>query len=181
MAITLSKIAGPYAEALFDLAKSGDSLERITIDMVMIGGVLSKPMSISKILRSPLIEKHLKKQMMTEVFSGQINGFVFNLLLVLLDRGRIEVVEDIAEIFLKLSHKHDSIEIAKITSYIPLDARRQEEIAEKLKLMTGAKQIKLALKIDPELLGGLTIEIGSTLIDTSIRGKLRQISTLLGV
>ena len=46
--------------------------------------------------------------------------------------------------------------------------------------MTGAKQIKLALKLDPQLSGGFTIEIGSKMIDTSIRGQLRQISSLLG-
>jgi F-type H+-transporting ATPase subunit delta len=49
-----------------------------------------------------------------------------------------------------------------------------------LKKITGAKQIKLALKVDPQLIGGFTIEIGSKLIDTSIRGQLKQISTLLG-
>jgi len=54
------------------------------------------------------------------------------------------------------------------------------EIAEKLKVITGAKQIKLALKVDPTLIGGFTIEIGSKMIDTSIRGQLRQISSLLG-
>ena len=52
--------------------------------------------------------------------------------------------------------------------------------AEKLKIITGAKQIKLALKIDPQLIGGFTIEIGSKMIDTSIRGQLKQISALLG-
>ena len=57
---------------------------------------------------------------------------------------------------------------------------QQKEIAEKLKIITGAKQIKLALKVDPQLIGGFTIEIGSKMIDTSIRGQLRQISALLG-
>ena len=51
---------------------------------------------------------------------------------------------------------------------------------EKLKIITGAKQIKLALKVDPTLIGGFTVEIGSKLIDTSIKGQLKQISTLLG-
>ena len=58
--------------------------------------------------------------------------------------------------------------------------RDQKNIAEKLKTITGAKQIKLALKVDPQLIGGFTIEIGSKMIDTSIRGQLKQISSLLG-
>ena len=99
----------------------------------------------------------------------------------LVDRGRIELLESVAEKFLELSYKQESIEIAKITSSIKLSADQQKEIAEKLKIITGAKQIKLALKVDPQLIGGFTIEIGSKMIDTSIRGQLRQISTLLGV
>ena len=63
-----------------------------------------------------------------------------------------------------------------------INSTTEKEIAEKLKIITGAKQIKLALKVDPKLIGGFTIEIGSKkLIDTSIRGQLNQISGLLGV
>jgi len=98
----------------------------------------------------------------------------------LVDRNRIGVLESIAQKFLELSYKQESIEIAKITSSIQLSAEQQKEIAEKLKIITGAKQIKLALKIDPQLIGGFTIEIGSKMIDTSIRGQLKQISALLG-
>ena len=72
------------------------------------------------------------------------------------------------------------IEIAKVTSSVKLSAQQQKNLAEKLKVITGAKQIKLALKVDSQLIGGFTVEIGSKLIDTSIRGQLKQISTLLG-
>ena len=61
-----------------------------------------------------------------------------------------------------------------------LETLSTKEIAEKLKKITGAKQIKLALKVDPQLIGGFTIEIGSKMIDTSIRGQLKKISALLG-
>jgi len=64
---------------------------------------------------------------------------------------------------------------------VQLSAQQQQKIADKLKTITGAKQIKLALKVDPQLIGGFTVEIGSKLIDTSIRGQLKQISNLLGV
>ena len=67
-----------------------------------------------------------------------------------------------------------------MTSSVQLSAEQQKNIAEKLKTITGAKQIKLALKVDPTLIGGFTVEIGSKLIDTSIRGQLKQITTLLG-
>merc|ERR1712178_402047 len=110
---------------------------------------------------------------------GQIDGSTLKFLFLLVDRGRIEVLDSIAQKFLELSYKQESIEIAKITSSIQLSAEQQKQIAEKLKVITGAKQIKLALKIDPKLIGGFTIEIGSKMSDTSILGQLKQISNLL--
>ena len=122
----------------------------------------------------------MKKNVVKDIIGEQIGSSTLKFLLLLVDRNRIQVLDSIALKFLELSYKQESIEIAKITSSVQLSADQQKSIAEKLKVITGAKQIKLALKIDASLIGGFTIEIGSQMIDTSIRGQLRQISTLLG-
>ena len=181
MSIVLSKVAEPYAEALLDLAKSNNSLQDMTNDMNIVSQFLANSSDLKKFLGNPLITKDAKKNVVKDVLGEQIDGRTLKFLLLLVDRGRIELLESVAEKFLELSYKQESIEIAKITSSIKLSADQQKEIAEKLKIITGAKQIKLALKVDPQLIGGFTIEIGSKMIDTSIRGQLRQISTLLGV
>jgi F-type H+-transporting ATPase subunit delta len=135
---------------------------------------------LKKFLGNPLITRTAKKTVVKDILGEQISGSTLKFLLLLVDRSRIEILESIAQKFLELSYKQESIEIAKITSSIQLSAQQQKEIAEKLKVITGAKQIKLALKVDPQLIGGFTIEIGSKMIDTSIRGQLKQISSLLG-
>ena len=180
MSIVLSKVAKPYAEALLDLAKSNDSLKETTNDMNIVSQFLANSSDLKKFLGNPLITKDAKKNVVKDIFGEQIDGSTLKFLLLLVDRGRIEVLDSIAQKFLELSYKQDSIEIAKITSSIQLSADQQQSIAEKLKAITGAKQIKLALKVDPQLIGGFTIEIGSKMIDTSIRGQLKQISSLLG-
>ena len=180
MSIVLSKVAEPYAEALLDLAKSNDSLKETTNDMNVVSQFLANSSDLKKFLGNPLITKDAKKNVVKDIFGEQIDGSTLKFLLLLVDRGRIEVLDSIAQKFLELSYKQDSIEIAKITSSIQLSADQQQSIAEKLKAITGAKQIKLALKVDPQLIGGFTIEIGSKMIDTSIRGQLKQISSLLG-
>jgi F-type H+-transporting ATPase subunit delta len=101
-------------------------------------------------------------------------------LLLLVDRNRIAFVDEIAQKFLELSYKQESIEIAKVISSVQLSAQQQQNLAEKLKKITGAKQIKLALKVDPKLIAGFTIEIGSKFIDTSIRSQLVRIGNVLG-
>jgi F-type H+-transporting ATPase subunit delta len=180
MSIVLSKVAEPYAEALIDLAKSKNSLKETTNDMNIVSQFLANSLDLKKFLGNPLITKDAKKNVVKDILGEQIGSGTLKFLLVLVDKGRIEVLESVAQKFLELSYKQESIEIAKITSSIQLSADQQKEIAEKLKVITGAKQIKLALKVDPQLIGGFTIEIGSKKIDTSIRGQLKQISNLLG-
>jgi F-type H+-transporting ATPase subunit delta len=180
MSIVLSKVAEPYAEALLELAKSNGSLKETTNDMNIVTQFLANSSDLKKFLGNPLITKDAKKNVVKDIFGEQIGGSTLKFLLLLVDRGRIEVLDSIAQKFLELSYKQDSIEIAKITSSIQLSADQQKDIAQKLKVITGAKQIKLALKVDPQLIGGFTIEIGSKMIDTSIRGQLAQISSLLG-
>ena len=179
MSIVLSKVAVPYAEALLDLAQSNDSLKETTNDMNFVSQILGDSSDLKKFLGNPLITKDAKKNTVKDIFGEQIDASTLKFLWLLVERGRIEVLESIAQKFLELSFKQESIEIAKITSSIQLSAEQQKDISDKLKVLTGAKQIKLALKVDPSLIGGFTIEIGSKMIDTTIRGQLKQISSLL--
>ena len=180
MSIVLSKVAEPYAEALLDLAKSNDSLKETTNDINIVSQFLANSSDLKKFLNNPLITRDAKKNVLKDVLGEQISATSLTFLMLLVDRSRIAFLDGVAQKFLELSYKKDSIEIAKITSSIQLSGQQQKDLAEKLKVMTGAKQIKLALRVDPKLIGGFTVEVGSKLIDTSIRGQLKQISSLLG-
>ena len=180
MSIVLSKVAEPYAEAFLELAKSNNSLKETTNDVNIVSQFLANSSDLKKFLGNPLVTKDAKKNVVKDILGEQISESTLKFILLLVNRGRIEVLEQVAQKFLELSYKQESIEIAKITSSIQLSASQQKEIAEKLKTITGAKQIKLALKVDPELIGGFTIEVGSKMIDTSIRGQLKEISRVLG-
>jgi len=181
MVVVGSKVAEPYAEALFDLSKISKTLKETTNDINIILQFLANSSDLKKFLSNPLVTKEAKKKVLKDILGEQIAINTLKFLFLLIDRNRIVIFEGIAKKFLELSYKQDSIAIAKITSSIPLSVQQQQNIAEKLKLISGAKQIKLALKIDPQLIGGFTIEIGSKLIDTSIRYQLKKISILLGV
>jgi F-type H+-transporting ATPase subunit delta len=178
--MSIGKIVEPYAEALLELANSNDSLKETTNDVNIISQFLVNSNDLKKFLSNPLITREAKKNVIKDILGEQINPKTLTFLMLLVDRGRISLLENVAQRFLTLSYKTEKIEIAKITSSIQLSADQQKDIAEKLKVITGARQIKLALKVDPTLIGGFTVEIGSKLIDASIRGQLKQISNLLG-
>ena len=174
------KIAVPYAEALLELANANNSLKETTNDMNIVSQFLANSSDLKKFLGNPLITRDAKKSVLKDVLGEQIGEKTLTFLMLLVDRSRIAYLDGIAYKFLELSYKAESIEIAKVTSSVKLSLAQQKSIAEKLKGITGAKQIKLAVRVDSKLIGGFTIEIGSKLIDTSIRGQLKQISTLLG-
>jgi F-type H+-transporting ATPase subunit delta len=178
--MSVVKIAEPYAEALLELATLNDSLKETTNDINIVSQFLANSSDLKKFLNNPLITRDAKKNVLKDVLGEQISATSLTFLMLLVDRGRIAFLDGVAQKFLELSYKKDSIEIAKITSSIQLSGQQQKDLAEKLKVMTGAKQIKLALRVDPKLIGGFTVEVGSKLIDTSIRGQLKQISSLLG-
>ena len=180
MSIVVSKVAEPYAEALLDLAKSNDALKETTNDMNIVSQFLANSDDLKKFLANPLITRDAKKNVVKDILGEQIDSNTLKFLMLLIDRNRIALLDGVAQKFLELSYKQESIEVAKVISSVQLSAQQQKNLAEKLKVITGAKQIKLALKVDPQLIGGFTVEIGSKFIDTSIRGQLKQISSLLG-
>ena len=180
MSIVLSKVAEPYAAALLDLAKSNDSLKETISDIKLVLPFFSNKSDLTKFVGNPLVAQDAKKTVVKDILGEQIGTSTLKFLFLLVDRSRIEILETVAQKFLELAYKEESIKIAKITSSIQLSSSQQNEIAKKLKKITGAKQIKLALKVDPQLISGFTIEVDSNMIDTSIRGQLKQISALLG-
>jgi F-type H+-transporting ATPase subunit delta len=99
--------------------------------------------------------------------------------MVLFDRNRIIYLESILQVYLELSYDRLSIKVAEVFSASALSSEQQKTLVDKLRDMTGAKQVKLVLKIDKELIGGFTIQLGSRFIDKSIKGQLNQMANCL--
>jgi F-type H+-transporting ATPase subunit delta len=180
MSNVVTKVAEPYAEALLGLAKANNTLKETTNDINIVSQFLANSSDLKKFLANPIITKEAKKNIVKDILGEQIASNTLKFLFLLIDRNRIALLDGVAQKYLELSYKQEAIEIAKVISSVQLSVQQQKSLAEKLKTITGAKQIKLALKVDPNLIGGFTVEIGSQYIDTSIRGQLKQISNLLG-
>lgn len=101
--------------------------------------------------------------------------------MILVDRKRIGMLDAIASKYLELAYQMESLTIANINTSIALSPDQETLLTEKIKVMTKAKEVKLIISVEPELIGGFTIQIGSKVIDTSIRGQLRQMASHLDV
>ena len=173
------KIAQPYAEAFLELSSKG-SLEGVINDLNCVSSSVSGSAELKTLLSNPLVNSQTKKNVVRSVFNDKIDSNTLKFLLVLCDRGRIAYLDSILEKATELAYKAASIEIVKVTSSTAFTPSQQEALVSKLKKMTGAEQIKLEIKTNPNLIGGFIVQVGSKVIDTSIQGQLRELSSYLG-
>nr|YP_010619266.1 ATP synthase CF1 subunit delta [Amplisiphonia pacifica]WAX03279.1 ATP synthase CF1 subunit delta [Amplisiphonia pacifica] len=173
------KIATPYAEALIDHAQSLSLLTEATKDLSSISTVLSESKDLQTLLQNPLINGFIKKDILKRLFENQINNFVMNFLLVLVDKRRVSLLQSIIQKYLQLIYILESTTIAELYSAIDITETQQESLVQKIKLMTNSNQVKLVIRKDADLIGGFVIKIGSKIIDASIAGKLKRISLYL--
>lgn len=175
------KIAQPYAVALLDLAKTKKVTEKVSQDIQSIQNILAQSDKLKNFLANPLKTVESKKEVIIATVGDQISENTLSFLMILVDRKRIGMLDAIASKYLELAYQMESLTIANINTSIALSPDQETLLTEKIKVMTKAKEVKLIISVDPELIGGFTIQIGSKVIDTSIRGQLRQMASHLDV
>nr|YP_009394539.1 ATP synthase CF1 subunit delta [Vertebrata thuyoides]ARW63101.1 ATP synthase CF1 subunit delta [Vertebrata thuyoides] len=173
------KIAMPYAEAIIAHAQSINMLDQYKSELSSVLSVLSKSSDLQVFLLNPLNNNLSKKGVLKKLFHNQVDNFIMNFLLVLVDRRRISFLKTIIEKYLKITYLLESITIVELYSAVDLSEVQQSNLISKIKLMTSSNEIKLVSKRDTSLIGGFIIKIGSKIIDASLIGKLNKISLYL--
>ena len=117
-----------------------------------------------------------KRDIITKTINSQINAEMSKFLMILIDRNRISYLDSISERYLELVYELANIKIVEVCSANELTEEQQQNLILKLQEMTRAKEIKLILTIDSNLLGGLLIKTNSQVIDLTIRGQLTELA-----
>nr|CRF40109.1 ATP synthase CF1 subunit delta [Laurencia snackeyi] len=175
----MSTVALPYAEALLDIAKQDSSLDDFTQNLSSISTVLSESKELRELLFNPIIDNTVKKEILKSLFVNQVNNSILNFLYILVDRRRISSLDVIIDKYLELNYRLESIVIAEVSAAVDLNDLQIEALTEQIKLMTQSNKVRLIISINPSLIGGFVIKIGSKIIDTSLSGKLNKISLYL--
>lgn len=176
----VAKVSEPYAKALLDASSSKKLVDEVTSDMNSIFQVLNDRTDLTQFLSNPLISGESKKKVLANIFKDQIDEVTFSFLMVLVDKGRISFLGAVVESYLTLANKLASVEVAEVFSAIPLSVEQQERLIKKLEQISGVKTVKLNLSIDTSLLSGFIVKVGTQVIDASLSGQLKQISSHLG-
>nr|QHO64182.1 ATP synthase CF1 subunit delta [Lympha mucosa] len=177
----VAKIALPYAEALLEIVQGYKILEKANQDILMINQVLLESNQLNIFLANPLIKLSLKKDVIKQLFSGQVSDIILSFLLVLTDRKRIALLKDIILKYLELEQVIKSITVVEIITAILLTDQQKNELTKKLEIITQSTKVDLNMTIDPDLIAGFKIKIGSKVIDTSLKGQIQQIAYFLEI
>lgn len=179
----MSAIAGeiiePYASALMSLAQSKNLTEEFGNDVRSLLELLDNSAELKNFLDSPVVRPQDKKAVLQRISGDQVNPLLRNFLMLLVDRGRILFLQGIGQQYLVLLRKLNQTVLAEVTSAHPLTEAQQNTLTEKVKAMTNARSVEIAATVDPNLLGGVIIKVGSRVVDASLRGQLRRIGMKL--
>ena len=182
-----NKIAKPYAEALIDLSGASKLTLSKSVDMLMnmrdISKCINDSTDLKEILNNPTINKEAKKNVLKHIFfrlGTDLN--ISKLFFLLIDRGRIAIIDEISAIFSKLIDTKGDIFFVQIKSATIIPYFQMSRFVESLGccyIERRYSKFKVCFEIDPKLLGGITVLVNSTFYDASIRGQLGQINELL--
>lgn len=178
--VVTGEILERYAQALLAIAQDNNCLDAVGQDVNSILGVLKDSPDLREFLSSPIFKANAKKGVLNQVLGDSVHPFTKNFLLVLVDRRRIVLLEGICKQFQALLRKLNQTVLAEVTSVNELSDDQKRSLQEKVMAITGARSVELETQIDPDLIGGVIIKIGSQVIDASLRGQLRRISLRLG-
>lgn len=177
--VALSEIAQPYAQALMSVAQANNLTEQFGEDLRSLLSLLKESADLQNFIANPFIKPETKKGVLGQVLGEGANPYLRNFMMLLVDRRRINLVEDICQQYLALLRQLNQTVLAEVTSAISLSEAQQAAVKEKVIAMTNARQVELETKIDPDLIGGVIIKVGSQVVDASIRGQLRRLSLRL--
>ncbi len=167
-----------YAKALFELAKENKSLDKVAKSLNELSYSLDEvdgSADLRDFVNSPLYSRDEQVSVIREIAKkAKYDGLVSNTLAVMASRGRLNVIPGMISAFFDMMNAENDEVIATVTSVKKMTAAQTKKLAEVLKTKVG-KDVTIHSEVDPDILGGLTISIGSTLIDNSLKGKLSKL------
>lgn len=175
----VGEIVEPYAQALMSLAQSKNIADEVGDNVRDLLGFINNAPELRQFLTNPVISREDKKAVINRVVGDTVNPYVKNFLMLLVDRGRILYVEGIGQQYLVLLRKLNKTVLAEVTSASELNDSQRGTLVEKVKNFTDAHHVELETKVDPNILGGVIIKVGSQIVDASLRGQLRRIGMSL--
>jgi F-type H+-transporting ATPase subunit delta len=170
-----SGLASRYATALFDLASERNALEQVERDLAALDRAIAESADLKRLIASPIVSREDQARAM-EALADQLglDQIVKNFLGVIAERRRLAALPGMIVGFNRQLAAHRGEETAEVTSAVPLDEGQLASVKDAVAAYAG-RPVQLTTSVDPGLLGGLVVRIGSRMIDASLKTKLQHL------
>ena len=169
----MEKIAQVYARALFEVARQHGKLDEIREQLAQFADALNEHRELAVFFFSPYFSQKEKQEALARVVQGADSIFM-NFLNLLIEKHRMPVIFRIRDAYERMWEEENRTLPVEITSAIELDQGTTESLARQIAERAGRK-VKLATHVDPDILGGLIVRVGNSILDASIRNRLEQL------
>jgi F-type H+-transporting ATPase subunit delta len=169
-------MAGRYATALFELARDNKAVDAVKKDLDQFDALANGSADLNRLVRSPVFGADEQLKALSAILAkAGITGLAANFLRVITTNRRLFAVRDMIRAYRALVAQHKGEVIAQVTVAEKLNDKNLDALKSALKSVTGGKDIDLEVEVDPAIIGGLIVKVGSRMVDSSLRTKLNSI------
>jgi F-type H+-transporting ATPase subunit delta len=173
------RVARVYAEALLDVATEKNLADEIGAELQeIVKEVYGKSPEVETALSSPVIKRTVKAPVIEHAFKGQVSDLVLNFLNVLNNKDRLILLRHATAAYRDLLDEREKRVRVTVRSAVPLSDEQSEHISKAIADATGLYPV-IASRIEPELLGGMIVQVGDQVFDSSVRNRIENIRTQL--
>ena len=162
-----------YARALFDAALDEKRLMPVREQLQQLVEAEAAVPELRKLLRNPQLDPRSKAAALDDLLADGEN-LLRNFLLVLVDKGRAGQLEEMAREFERLVSEHEGVVHAELTTAVELSDEDAGELLQQIERASG-RRVEASRSVDPELIGGIVLQVGSHRLDASVRGRLERL------
>lgn len=170
-------VARPYAEAVFKLAMTGKSLSQWS-KILKLAAEIAENERVRSLIGNPLISVKQLSELILEIGGRKFNQEARNLITLMIENKRVQVLPQVSFLFEQLKANHEGALDAKIVSAFELEDGQLSKLVSELE-QKFKRKIEAKVSVDPDLIGGIKVEIGDEVLDASVRGKLEAMAIAL--
>jgi len=172
----MASVAGRYAAALFDLANEQRQLQAVEMDLISVQNMLDESADLRRLVRSPVFSSDEQALGINAVAEkAGLGPLTVNFLKLIARNRRLFALGDMIRNFRALAARHRGEVSADVISAHPLTDAQLAALKDALRTSARGKDVQISAKVDPNLLGGLIVKMGSRMIDSSLRTKLNNL------
>ncbi|HOZ39398.1 MAG: ATP synthase F1 subunit delta [Flavobacteriales bacterium] len=171
----VAPVAYRYARSLMELAQEKGVLAGVHEDMRLVGSTCAANRELVVLLNSPVVKADKKDRILEQVFAGKVGQLTATFMGILVRKGRERLLPDVAHAFSELYKISKNIVVAHVSSAVPLSAGARAKVLAIAEKQHPGKSIELVEKVDPALIGGVTIRIGDELYDGTVSRRLADL------